>query len=227
MSISPRGSHGLGPNGPRARAPSLAPPAPADPPRILVCGGRDQRSAGQAVRRPGIVAGQRHLVHHLGPSGRRRGQPGRLDGSPRRRRDLRRPGPAPATWRTTGGSWPARASRVRPGRRPRGRDRLDRDHGGTGRRSAPCSPTGAPTCGCAAPTCRPGCSTARAALHLTGYTFFRAVAARGGPVAARPGPGPGARRHHRPGFGPPSLDRMGPAAFPALDRRRRGLLSQP
>ena len=30
---------------------------------------------------------------------------------------------------------------------------------------------------------------------------LRAAAARGGAVAARPGPGPGAGRHHRPGFG--------------------------
>src|SRR5258708_7575341 len=37
MSISPRGSHGLGPNGPR-RVPPPSPARPADPPRILVCG---------------------------------------------------------------------------------------------------------------------------------------------------------------------------------------------
>ena len=65
-----------------------------------------------------------------------------------------------------------------------------------------------------------------AALHLTGYTFCEPPLLDGGPVAARPGPGPGARRHHRPGFGRlPGPD--GPGRVPALDRRRRGLLPQP
>src|SRR6185437_2969198 len=55
---------------------------------------------------------------------------------------------------------------------------------------------------------------------------LRAVPARGGALAARPGPGPGARGHHRPGFrrlpGPDGTGRV-----PALDRGRRDLLPQP
>ena len=64
------------------------------------------------------------------------------------------------------------------------------------------------------------------ALHLTGYTFCEPPLLEVALWLLERGPGPGACRHHRPGFGrlpgPAGAERV-----PELDRRRCGLLPQP
>ena len=170
------------------------------------------------------MAGQRHPGHDPRPAGRLRGQPGRVDGSSRRRCGVRGPGRRPRRGVPPAGTGPRGRPRA-PGRRPRGRDRLDRDHGGTGRRAHHVHRPGREPA--ATPLRRAG-RPARRRRGAAPYRVhvLRAAAARGGALAARPGPGPGACRHPRPGFG-----RLpGPAGadgVPALDRRRRGLLPQP
>ena len=209
----------------RGACPLVALPAPAGRsrvPRILVCGDvindvlvkpldgvtPDSDTRATISARPGgAAANQAAWMAHLGADVIFAGRVGARDVA-YHRRELARAG-----------------VRARLAADRRGRDRLDRDHGGTGRRAdhvhRPGRQPAASPRRRAGPAARRRGGAAPDRVHV-----LRAAAARRGPLAARRGPGPGARRDHRPGFGRlPGPD--GAGRVPALDRRRRGLLPQP